>query len=65
MITDILVGTGAVFVMGAWLKWASRPVLIAYWLGREVTHLIDRQETGRKAAGTRAPLTQSNAVSHI
>ena len=50
MITEILVATAAAFAVGAWLKWASRPVVIAYWLGREVTHLIDRQSAGRRAA---------------
>ena len=53
MITEILVATAAAFAVGGWLKWASRPVVIAYWLGREVTHLIDRQSAGRKMARNR------------
>ncbi|HEY1914216.1 MAG TPA: hypothetical protein VGH27_01455 [Streptosporangiaceae bacterium] len=54
MITEVLVASAAAVAVGVWLKWASRPVVIAYWLGREITHLIDRQSAGRDAARSRA-----------
>ena len=60
MITEILVATAAAFAVGGWLKWASRPVVIAYWLGREVTHLIDRQAAGRQAARARELIEQNS-----
>jgi hypothetical protein len=54
MITEVLVASAVAVAVGVWLKWASRPVVIAYWLGREITHLIDRQSAGREAVRTRS-----------
>jgi phosphate/sulfate permease len=54
MITELLVAGAAAVAVGVWLKWASRPVVIAYWLGREITHLRDRQSAGREAVRTRS-----------
>ena len=54
MITELLVAGAAAVAVGGWLKWASRPVVIAYWLGREITHLRDRQSAGREAVRNRS-----------
>lgn len=53
MIT-IIIATTAVVPAGAYLRWATRPVLAAYDLGRQLERVL-RRDRGRQQVRSRCP----------
>ena len=40
----VVVPLGVLLIAGIWLRWAAKPVIISYKVGREVERLSGRQE---------------------
>jgi hypothetical protein len=56
----ILVTAVTVIAAGAWLKWATLPVLMAYEVGRQVQRVKDRTGPAPPPARARGPVKPGN-----